>query len=202
VDDEHIYVGDYCMIAPNVVIATSGHPILPVLRENHYVYNLPVHIGRNVWIGSGVQILPGVTIGDNSVIGGGSVVTVSVVYDIFLRPIRKNAKHFYGLKNVAKKNRTKGAARLRFFVARAAYWRRSVNRPFMRCFFAHLNQSRLSCLLGATKNHYEASRHGWRGVLLFYQTRFIELKVFIRNSYLVLIPLYTISIILLATVGR
>ncbi|MDR2150913.1 MAG: sugar O-acetyltransferase, partial [Spirochaetaceae bacterium] len=59
------------MIAPNVVIATSGHPILPILRENHYVYNIPVHIGRNVWIGSGVQIMPGVTIGDNTVIGGG-----------------------------------------------------------------------------------------------------------------------------------
>jgi galactoside O-acetyltransferase len=39
------------------------------------VYNLPVRIGRNVWIGSSVQILPGVTIGDNSVIGAGSVVT-------------------------------------------------------------------------------------------------------------------------------
>jgi galactoside O-acetyltransferase len=75
VDDEHIYVGDYCMFGPNVVIATSGHPVLPILRENHYVYNLPVHIGRNVWIGSGVQILPGVTIGDNSVVGAGSVVT-------------------------------------------------------------------------------------------------------------------------------
>jgi galactoside O-acetyltransferase len=78
VDDEHIYIGDYCMIAPNVVIATSGHPILPVLRENHYVYNLPVHIGRNVWIGSSIQILPGINIGDNSVIGAGSVVTKDI----------------------------------------------------------------------------------------------------------------------------
>ena len=78
VDDEHIYIGDYCLIAPNVVISTSGHPILPILRENHYVYNLPVHIGRNVWIGSGAQICPGVTIGDNSVIGAGSVVTGNI----------------------------------------------------------------------------------------------------------------------------
>jgi galactoside O-acetyltransferase len=75
VDDTDIYVGDDCMFAPNVVIATSGHPVLPILREHNYVYNIPVRIGRNVWVGSGVQILPGVTIGDNSVIGAGSVVT-------------------------------------------------------------------------------------------------------------------------------
>lgn len=75
VDDAEIYIGNDCMIGPNVVIATAGHPILPVLREHNYVYGLPVHLGRNVWIGSSVQILPGVTIGDNSVIGAGSVVT-------------------------------------------------------------------------------------------------------------------------------
>lgn len=75
VDDADIYVGDYCLIAPNVVISTSVHPVLPILRMHHYVYNLSVHIGKNVWIGSGVQIVPGITIGDNSVIGAGSVVT-------------------------------------------------------------------------------------------------------------------------------
>ena len=75
VDDEHIYIGDFSMISPNVVFTTSGHPVLPILRENHYVYNLPIHVGRNVWIGSGCQIMPGISIGDNSVIGAGSVVT-------------------------------------------------------------------------------------------------------------------------------
>ena len=69
VDDEHIYIGDFSMISPNVVFTTSGHPVLPILRENHYVYNLPIHVGRNVWIGSGCQIMPGISIGDNSVIG-------------------------------------------------------------------------------------------------------------------------------------
>jgi len=104
VDDEHVFVGDYCMIAPNVVISTSGHPVLPILRKNHYVYNIPVYIGRNVWIGSGVQILPGVTIGDNSVIGAGSVVTGNipanvVAFGVPCRIIReigeKDKKYFY-----------------------------------------------------------------------------------------------------------
>ena len=78
VDDTHIYVGDYTMIGPNVTIATAGHPILPVLREQAYQYNASVHIGRNCWLGAGVIVLPGVTIGDNSVIGAGSIVTKDI----------------------------------------------------------------------------------------------------------------------------
>lgn len=41
-------------------------------------FNLPVRIGRNCWLGSGVIVLPGVSIGDNTVIGAGSVVTRSI----------------------------------------------------------------------------------------------------------------------------
>ncbi len=78
VDDTHIYVGDYTMLGPNVVIATAGHPILPELREKAYQYNMPVHIGKNCWLGAGVIVLPGVTIGDNTVIGAGSVVTKDI----------------------------------------------------------------------------------------------------------------------------
>lgn len=75
VDDTHIYVGDNTMIGPNVTIATAGHPILPELREQGYQYNMPVHIGKNCWLGAGVVVVPGITIGDNVVIGAGSVVT-------------------------------------------------------------------------------------------------------------------------------
>ena len=42
--------------------------MLPVLREHHYTYCIPVISGRNVWVGANVSILPGVTIGDNCVI--------------------------------------------------------------------------------------------------------------------------------------
>ena len=78
VDDTHIYVGDCTMFGPNVVVATAGHPILPELRERALQFNMPVHIGRNCWLGAGVIVLPGVTIGDNSVIGAGSVVTKDI----------------------------------------------------------------------------------------------------------------------------
>lgn len=103
VDDSHIYVGDYTMIAPNVVIATAGHPILPELREKQYQYNMPVHIGRNCWIGAGALIMPGVTIGDNTVIGAGSVVTKDIPANVVavgnpcrvLREISEHDREFY-----------------------------------------------------------------------------------------------------------
>ena len=78
VDDGHIYVGDSTMFAPNVTIATAGHPIDAELREKGLQYNMDVHIGKNVWLGAGVKVMPGVTIGDNTVIGAGSVVTKDI----------------------------------------------------------------------------------------------------------------------------
>jgi len=100
----HVHFGQGIYCNSNVVISTSRHPVLPILRENHYVYNLPVHIGRNVWIGSGAQINPGVTIGDNSVIGAGSIVTNNIpanvmAFGVPCRVIReigeKDKKYFY-----------------------------------------------------------------------------------------------------------
>lgn len=103
VDDTHIYVGDYTMFGPNVTVATAGHPILPELREKAYQYNMPVHIGRNCWIGSGAIILPGITIGDNVVIGAGSVVTKDLPSNVVavgnpcrvLRPINEQDAKYY-----------------------------------------------------------------------------------------------------------
>lgn len=103
VDDTHIYVGDYTMFGPNVVLATAGHPILPELREKAYQYNMPIHIGKNCWIGAGAVILPGVTIGDNTVIGAGSVVTKDIPANVVavgnpcrvLREIGEHDKKFY-----------------------------------------------------------------------------------------------------------
>jgi galactoside O-acetyltransferase len=75
VDDTHIYIGDNTMLAPNVTLATAGHPICPELREKGYQYNAPIHIGKNCWLGAGVIVMPGVSIGEGTVVGAGSVVT-------------------------------------------------------------------------------------------------------------------------------
>lgn len=78
IDDAHIYIGDGTMIAPNVTILTASHPLSPRLRAEGYGYNEPVTIGKNVWLASGVTVLPGVHIGDNAVIAAGSVVTKDI----------------------------------------------------------------------------------------------------------------------------
>lgn len=103
VDDTHIYVGDHTMIGPNVTIATAGYPLLPELREKNYQYNMPVHIGRNCWIGAGAIILPGVTIGDHTVVGAGNIVTKDLPSSIVavgnpchvLRPIGAHDREYY-----------------------------------------------------------------------------------------------------------
>ena len=103
VDDTHIFVGDHTMIGPNVVLATAGHPILPELRPDAYQFNLPIHIGKNCWLGAGVIVLPGITIGDNSVIGAGSIVTKDIPANVVavgnpcrvLREINDYDKEYY-----------------------------------------------------------------------------------------------------------
>lgn len=103
VDDTHIFVGDNTMFAPNVTVATAGHPINPELRRQGMQYNAPVHIGANCWIGTGALIMPGVTIGDNTVIGAGSVVTRDIPSNVVavgnpcrvMRPVGERDRQYY-----------------------------------------------------------------------------------------------------------
>lgn len=103
VDDGDVYIGNHVMFGPNVTIATAGHPVEPSMREKALQFNLPVHIGNNVWVGANVVILPGVTIGDNTVIGAGSVVTKDIPANVVavgspcrvLREIGEKDREYY-----------------------------------------------------------------------------------------------------------
>lgn len=103
VDDTHIFVGDHVMFGPNVILATAGHPILAELRQQMYQYNMPIHIGKNCWLGAGAIVLPGVTIGENTVIGAGSVVTKDIPANVVaagnpcrvMREINDHDKQYY-----------------------------------------------------------------------------------------------------------
>lgn len=75
-DQGGIWIGDGTLIGHNTVLATLNHGMMP--EERHDLLPKPIHIGKNVWIGSNSTILPGVTIGDNAVIGAGSVVTKDI----------------------------------------------------------------------------------------------------------------------------
>lgn len=103
VDDTYIYIGDHTMIGPNVTLASAGHPVLPELRQQGYQYNLPIHIGKNSWLGANVTVVPGVTIGDNTVVGAGAVVTKDLPANVVavgvpakvLRPISDHDREYY-----------------------------------------------------------------------------------------------------------
>ena len=75
-DQGGVTIGDDCLIGHNTVIATLNHDVAPSRRGD--LLPAPVEIGRNVWIGANVTILPGVSIGDDAVIAAASVVTKDV----------------------------------------------------------------------------------------------------------------------------
>lgn len=89
VDCNKIIIGNNVLIASNVQLYTSTHPVdlserlIPgwTPESGEYfcrTYALPITIGNGCWIGGGVIILPGVSIGSGSVIGAGSVVTKDI----------------------------------------------------------------------------------------------------------------------------
>jgi len=74
-----VTIGDHCYLAGNISIRDNdGHPMDPVRRRRNEAIDKedvkPVHIGNDVWIGSGATILKGVIVGDGAVIAAGSVV--------------------------------------------------------------------------------------------------------------------------------
>lgn len=70
-----IEIGPHCRIGPDCVLCdTNHHPV----HEGSAVRVAPIRLGRNVWLGRGVIVLPGVTIGDHAVVAAGSVVASDI----------------------------------------------------------------------------------------------------------------------------
>lgn len=74
-----IVLGEDTLLGPEVYITASNYETAPgavIMRQPRVESD--VTIGRDVWLGARVIVLPGVSIGDGAVIGAGSVVTRSV----------------------------------------------------------------------------------------------------------------------------
>jgi maltose O-acetyltransferase len=77
-DVAKVTIGNYCLIGPNTLITTVGHPLDKMGRRERIGISKPVNIGDDVWIGGNVTILPGVNIGNNVIIAAGAVVTKDI----------------------------------------------------------------------------------------------------------------------------
>ena len=75
-DQGGIDIGEGSLIGHNAVITTLNHDMLPSKRAD--MHPARVSIGRGVWFGANVTVLPGITIGDGAVVGAGAVVTKDV----------------------------------------------------------------------------------------------------------------------------
>ncbi|MGY2702584.1 sugar O-acetyltransferase [Nocardioides sp. HB32] len=78
-DTGGITIGDGTLIGHGTTLTTLNHAIDPDRRAD--MSPSPVLIGRHVWLGAGVTVLPGVSIGDGAIVGAGSVVTKDVPAD-------------------------------------------------------------------------------------------------------------------------
>lgn len=75
-----VSIDDDSLIGAYSYIISAGHRMsdraLPVREQGYYA--APVQIGKDVWIGCHVVVLPGVGIADHAVVGAGAVVTKSI----------------------------------------------------------------------------------------------------------------------------
>ena len=78
-DTGGITIGDGTLIGHGSTLTTLNHAVDPDRRAD--MQPAPIVIGRRVWLGASVTVVPGVTIGDGAIVGAGSVVTKDVPAD-------------------------------------------------------------------------------------------------------------------------
>lgn len=76
-----ITIGDDTLFAPDVFITDHNHGMDPEAPCGYSPQDITVKdvtVGKGVWLGQRVCILPGVTVGDHSIVGANSVVTHNI----------------------------------------------------------------------------------------------------------------------------
>lgn len=77
-DRNLLTIGNNVDISGKVVAVTTSGPKLSNIKSFYPIRALPINICDDVWIGTGVIILPGVTIGKGSIIGAGCVISKDI----------------------------------------------------------------------------------------------------------------------------
>ena len=73
-----ITIGDDALFAPDVFITDHNHGMNPEAEGGYSPQDIMIRdvvIGKGIWLGQRVCVLPGVTIGDHSIVGANGVVT-------------------------------------------------------------------------------------------------------------------------------
>jgi len=81
-DTGGISIGDGTLVGHGCTLTTLNHSVDPARRAD--MTPAPVVIGRHVWLGAAVTVVPGVTIGDGAIVGAGAVVTKDVAADMIV----------------------------------------------------------------------------------------------------------------------
>ncbi|WP_226347111.1 DapH/DapD/GlmU-related protein [Agilicoccus flavus] len=98
-DTGGITIGDGSLIGHGSVLTTLNHGVDPARRGD--MIPAPVVIGRNVWLGARVTVVPGVTIGDGAIVAAGAVVTSDVPPDTIVGGVPARALKETGFDSAA-----------------------------------------------------------------------------------------------------
>ena len=77
-DQAMVSIGDRVAISPRVTLVVSSRPNFSRIAPYVPVRHGPITIENDVWLGTGVVVLPDITIGEGAVVGANSVVTKDV----------------------------------------------------------------------------------------------------------------------------
>jgi len=86
-------IGNRVTISPRATLILSSRPPFRQLKTKDTVGKGPIVIEPEVWLGTGVIVMPNMTIGQGAIVGAGSVVTknipsMTIAFGVPAKPIR------------------------------------------------------------------------------------------------------------------